>query len=263
MERALGDPGVAIRGHGALPGCPHGGPVPSASPTQAGIRGDSSVGAGFGRLSPLLCTTRETLASMAGMSRQPGTKTQSSRALRHPQAAPAVSAACQSEAFLFILTRLTCIFPPPALPKPPGSAGRSEALGCLGSASEPYPEEFGRQGMGREESDPDPSRSPTGAERGASRGLLPLLPPARRPGERGAAPRVPPDSSAAVEAPAGSSLSRVRKGQPCPPRRRPAGSWERAGALCRGVLTPASSSSSSPRAGGRLGAVLRAGGWVC
>lgn len=165
---------------------------------------------------------------------------------------------------LFIyFNAINVYFPPPALPKPPGSAGRSEALGCLGSASEPYPEEFGRQGMGREESDPDPSRSPTGAERGASRGLLPLLPPARRPGERGAAPRVPPDSSAAVEAPAGSSLSRVRKGQPCPPRRRPAGSWERAGALCRGVLTPASSSSSSPRAGGRLGAVLRAGGWVC
>lgn len=32
VERALGDPGVGIRGHGALPGCPHGGPVPSAPP---------------------------------------------------------------------------------------------------------------------------------------------------------------------------------------------------------------------------------------
>lgn len=204
MERALGDPGVAIRGHGALPGCPHGGPVPSASPTQAGIRGDSSVGAGFGRLSPLLCTTRETLASMAGMSRQPGTKTQSSRALRHPQAAPAVSAACQSEAFLFILTRLTCIFPPPLCRSPRGLQDAARRWGAWAARRSPTRKSLAGRGWGGRNPIPIPParrREPSAALPGACCHCCPRPGGPGRGGLHPVSPPIPPPPSRPPPAP--------------------------------------------------------------
>lgn len=180
---------------------------PPVSPTQAGIRGDSSVGAGFGCLSPLLCAGEETLASMAGMSRQPGTKTRSSRALRRPQAAPAVSVACKSESFLFILTQLMSIFPPSA--EATGVCRTQRGAGVPGQRVGALPGRVWPAGDGE---GGIRSRSLPLADGSRAR-RFPGPAAAAAPGQaawgEGAAPRVPPDFSA-VEAAAGSSLSRVR-----------------------------------------------------